>query len=107
MALGLRRGSFDDRRLPLPRRPRRAAHGAVDYTSAARRVPAAGTGAGIDRTVVVPTFTSRTQGANLELAAIVRAHAGRLIGFAWVHPKRDAGRVDDLVREESGSVFAG
>ena len=63
--------------------------------------------AGIDRTVVVPTFTSRTRTANSELAAIVRARAGRLIGFAWVHPKRDAGRVDDLVREAVGLGLRG
>ena len=52
--------------------------------------------AGIGRTVVVPCFHS-DYGANAELAHIV-AGDPRLIGFAFVHAKRDAGRIGAMVR---------
>ncbi|HXH96816.1 MAG TPA: amidohydrolase family protein [Gaiellaceae bacterium] len=55
--------------------------------------------AGIERTVVFPPFHSDYRTANRELAAVVRSHRGRLIGFAFVHPARDAGRIESLVRE--------
>jgi predicted TIM-barrel fold metal-dependent hydrolase len=55
--------------------------------------------AGIGLTVVIPTFTLDSRLANRELAAIVRRHEPRLIGFAWIHPKRDRGRVNSLVQE--------
>jgi predicted TIM-barrel fold metal-dependent hydrolase len=55
--------------------------------------------AGIDRTVVFPTFDSDYAAANRRLAQIVRRSGGRLYGFAFVHPTRDAGRVHALVRE--------
>jgi uncharacterized protein len=55
--------------------------------------------AGIGRTVVFPPFHSDYRTANRELAAIVRRLRGRLIGFAFVHPARDAGRIEALVRE--------
>jgi predicted TIM-barrel fold metal-dependent hydrolase len=54
--------------------------------------------AGIDRTVVVPCFHSDYGRANAELAQIVAAHPRRLLGFGWVHAKRDAGRIGALVR---------
>jgi len=57
------------------------------------------TAAGIGRTVVFPPFHSDYRTANRELAAIVRGLRGRLIGFAFVHASRDAGRVESLVRE--------
>jgi predicted TIM-barrel fold metal-dependent hydrolase len=53
--------------------------------------------AGIDRTVVVPAFHSDYARANAELAAIVARHPGRLIGFAFVHARRDAGRILPLL----------
>jgi predicted TIM-barrel fold metal-dependent hydrolase len=53
--------------------------------------------AGIDRTVVFPVFNSNYAGANARLAAIVRRHASALIGFAAVHPSRDAGRIHAMV----------
>ena len=53
--------------------------------------------AGVDRTVVFPVFNRDYAAANERLAAIVRHHKGRLIGFAAVDPGRDAGRVGSLV----------
>jgi uncharacterized protein len=53
--------------------------------------------AGISRTILLPAFHSDYQAANRSLARIVRAGAGRFIGFAMVHPDRDAGRVARLV----------
>jgi predicted TIM-barrel fold metal-dependent hydrolase len=55
--------------------------------------------AGIDRTVVFPTFDSDYAVANRRVARIVDASRGRLYGFAFVHAVRDAGRVSALVRE--------
>jgi predicted TIM-barrel fold metal-dependent hydrolase len=55
--------------------------------------------AGIDRTVVVAAGNRDYGRANRELAAIVARHPGRLVGFACVHPRRDAGRVRDMVGE--------
>ena len=53
--------------------------------------------AGIDRTVVFPVFNSDYAAANARLAAIVRRHAPRLIGFAAVNPARDARRIGVMV----------
>jgi uncharacterized protein len=55
--------------------------------------------AGIGRTVVVPCFHSDYAKANAELARIVARHPDRLIGFAFVHAKRDAGRIGAMVRQ--------
>src|SRR5262249_49690065 len=55
--------------------------------------------AGIRRTVVFAAFHSDYRRANREVASIVRRSGGRLLGFAFVHPARDAGRGDSLVRE--------
>ncbi len=55
--------------------------------------------AGIGRTVVMPVFHSDSRRANAEVARVVARHPGRLIGFGWVHARRDAGRVGDLVGE--------
>jgi uncharacterized protein len=55
--------------------------------------------AGIDRTVVWAAFHSDYAVANRQVARIVGASRGRLYGFAFVHPIRDAGRVLALVRE--------
>jgi predicted TIM-barrel fold metal-dependent hydrolase len=55
--------------------------------------------AGIERTVVFPTFDSDYGSANRRLARIVANAHGRLYGFAFIHPVRDAGRVHALVRE--------
>jgi predicted TIM-barrel fold metal-dependent hydrolase len=53
--------------------------------------------AGIDRTVVFAPFAGDYARANAEVARIVARHPGRLIGYACVHPVRDAGRVKELV----------
>jgi predicted TIM-barrel fold metal-dependent hydrolase len=53
--------------------------------------------AGIDRTVVFAPFANDYARANAEVATIVRRHPGRLVGYACIHPLRDAGRVRELV----------
>ncbi|MBV8370665.1 MAG: amidohydrolase family protein [Candidatus Eremiobacteraeota bacterium] len=55
--------------------------------------------AGIARSVVFAAFAGDYASANAEVAEICRAHAPRLIGFAFVHAKRDAGRVGVMVEE--------
>jgi predicted TIM-barrel fold metal-dependent hydrolase len=55
--------------------------------------------AGIDLTVVMPSFPLDSQAANREIAALVGRHPDRLVGFAWIDPRRDRGRVADLVAE--------
>lgn len=52
---------------------------------------------GIAKTVVVAAFHSDYAKANADLARIVARHPGRLIGFAFVHSRRDAGRIFELV----------
>lgn len=63
------------------------------------RYLARATRAGIERTVVFSTFHSDYAVANRRVARIVRASRGRLYGFAFIHPLRDAGRVHALVRD--------
>jgi len=53
--------------------------------------------AGIHKTVVIPAFHSNYAQANEELGNIVARHPRRLIGFAFVHARRDAGRIRDMV----------
>ncbi len=53
--------------------------------------------AGIDRTIVMPAFHSNYSEANAELARIVASNPDRLIGFAFVHSGRDAGRIHSMV----------
>ena len=53
--------------------------------------------AGIDRTVLLAAFHSDYGRANAEVAAIVRSDPGRYLGFAFVHPERDRGRIGELV----------
>jgi len=55
--------------------------------------------AGIHRTVVFSLFRSDYRKGNAEVARIVARYPSRLIGFAFVHPKRDAGRVEQMVGE--------
>lgn len=64
--------------------------------SLARYLPRA-RAAGIDRTVVFAPFTSDYTLANAEVARIVRAHPGRLLGYAFVHAQADRGRVRRVV----------
>ncbi|MDQ3654921.1 MAG: amidohydrolase family protein [Chloroflexota bacterium] len=51
----------------------------------------------IDRTVVFAPFHSDYARANAEVARIVAASGGRLMGFAFVHSTRDAGRIRGMV----------
>lgn len=53
--------------------------------------------AGIDRTVVFAPFHSDYAKANAQVGSIVRQHPGRLLGFAFVHPRMDTGRVEAMV----------
>jgi uncharacterized protein len=53
--------------------------------------------AGIDKTIVIPAFHSNYDEANAELGRIVARAHGRLIGFAFVHARRDAGRIHEMV----------
>jgi uncharacterized protein len=53
--------------------------------------------AGIERTVVFPLFHDNYAKANAELARLIARHPDRLIGFAFVHAKRDRGRIRSMV----------
>jgi hypothetical protein len=53
--------------------------------------------AGIAKTVVFSPFHSHYDEANAETARIVARHPGRLVGFAFVHAARDAGRIHEMV----------
>jgi predicted TIM-barrel fold metal-dependent hydrolase len=53
----------------------------------------------IDRTVLFAAFHSDYRLANRAVARLVARAPGRFIGFAFVHPERDRGRVRELVGE--------
>jgi predicted TIM-barrel fold metal-dependent hydrolase len=53
--------------------------------------------AGIHKTVVFSAFHSDYRKANSQVAEIVSRHPNRLIGFAFVHALRDAGRISQMV----------
>jgi uncharacterized protein len=55
--------------------------------------------AGIERTVLFAAFHSDYAVANREVARIVATRPDQFYGFAFVHPLRDAGRIELLVRE--------
>jgi len=55
--------------------------------------------AGIDKTVVLAPLHGNYQRANRELAGIIARYPRRLIGFAFVHAARDAGRIFSMVRQ--------
>src|SRR5690349_2962784 len=54
--------------------------------------------AGIAKTIVFAPFHSDYARANAEVANIVKQHPSRLIGFAFVHAVRDAGRIFQMVQ---------
>jgi len=54
--------------------------------------------AGIDKTVVVAAFHSDYAKANAQLARIIAHYPTRLIGFAFVHARRDAGRIYSMIK---------
>ena len=53
--------------------------------------------AGIDKTIVIPPFHSNYAEANDHLGRLVARYPHRLVGFAFVHAKRDAGRIFEMV----------
>lgn len=53
--------------------------------------------AGIDKTVIFSPFHSDYQQANANTARIARRYPGRFICFAFVHPRRDKGRIYQLI----------
>ncbi|HEX7334094.1 MAG TPA: amidohydrolase family protein [Pyrinomonadaceae bacterium] len=55
--------------------------------------------AGIDRTVLFAAFHSDYAVANREVARILRSRPDRFYGFAFINPKRDAGRVQAMIEE--------
>jgi predicted TIM-barrel fold metal-dependent hydrolase len=54
--------------------------------------------AGIHKTVLFSLFRSDYAQGNAEVARLVARSPDRLIGFAFVHPKRDAGRIFRMVQ---------
>jgi predicted TIM-barrel fold metal-dependent hydrolase len=54
--------------------------------------------AGITRTVLMAAFHSDYAVANKEVAAIVQSDPRRFIGFVFVNPVKDAGRIEAMVR---------
>lgn len=54
--------------------------------------------AGIDKTVVLAPLHGDYPRANAQVAQIVARYPDRLIGFAFVHTKRDAGRIFRMVK---------
>ena len=55
--------------------------------------------AGIAQSVLLPAFHSNYREANRQVAAIVKSNPHRFYGYAMVHPDRDAGRIELMVRE--------
>ena len=55
--------------------------------------------AGIDRTIIFAAFADDYRRANREVAAMVASNPDRLMGFAFVHPEHDKGRVEAMIRE--------
>jgi len=53
--------------------------------------------AGIDKTIAIPPFHSNYDEANDELGRLIAQYPDRLLGFAFVHAKRDAGRILDMI----------
>ena len=55
--------------------------------------------AGIDKTIVFSAFHTDYSEANQRVARIVATYPDRLIGFAMLHARRDAGRVFQMVKD--------
>jgi len=53
--------------------------------------------AGINKTIVIPPFHGNYAEANDHLGRLVARYPHRLVGFAFVHAKRDAGRIFEMV----------
>jgi predicted TIM-barrel fold metal-dependent hydrolase len=63
--------------------------------------------AGIDRTVVFPLFHTDYSKGNEQVARIVARQPDRLIGFGFIHPRRDEGRVFEMVEQARRWGFRG
>ncbi len=63
--------------------------------------------AGIARTVIFAAFSSDYARANRDIARMVKSRPTRLLGFAFVHPERDRGRVATMVAEAVALGLAG
>jgi len=63
--------------------------------------------AGISHTVILPAFHSDYSVANRELARVVARRSDRLSGFAMVHCRRDAGRINEMINEAVRLGFRG
>ena len=55
--------------------------------------------AGIDRTIIFAAFAEDYRRANRIIARMVAMQPERLMGFAFVHPVADKGRVEEMVTE--------
>jgi len=55
--------------------------------------------AGINKTVIFAPFHSNYQQANLNTARIIAKYPDRFWGFAFIHPRRDRGRIYQLVAQ--------
>lgn len=53
--------------------------------------------AGIAITIVMPAFRSDYNQANGELSRLIARNPSKLVGFAFVHARRDAGRIREMV----------
>ena len=58
--------------------------------------------AGIDRTVIFAAFADDYRRANRIIGQMVAARPDRLMGFAFVHPVADKGRIETMVAEATG-----
>jgi predicted TIM-barrel fold metal-dependent hydrolase len=63
--------------------------------------------AGIDKTIVFAPLHSDYNKANLQVARIVRRYSESLIGFAFIHASRDAGRIFSMVERARRWGFKG
>ena len=54
--------------------------------------------AGIDKTIILAPLHGNYPRANAQVARIVARYPGRLIGFVFVHARRDAGRIFSMVK---------
>lgn len=55
--------------------------------------------AGIDQTVIFSAFQPNYSAANRQIAKIMDKCPGRFLGFAFVHPERDKGRIFSMIEE--------
>jgi predicted TIM-barrel fold metal-dependent hydrolase len=60
--------------------------------------------AGIDRTVIFAAFADDYRHANRVISRMVASRPNRLMGFAFVHPVADKGRVAAMVTEAAGPL---